>query len=112
MEKLDLDISQSVVDLLHHSICSVEQLESLLLMRANSQQAGFSAEQLAAKLRTSVMSANQTLASLSSHGLVERCEDGSYRYAGAPEVDRVVEELSGLYKVRRFSVIQAIYNRP
>jgi DNA-binding transcriptional ArsR family regulator len=111
LEKLDLQIPQPVLELLHHSICSVEQLESLLLMRRNSH-CGYSAEQLASKLRTSVMSAGQTLTTLSGHGLLEDCGDGTYRYASAPDVDQIVEQLAGIYKVRRFSVIQAIYNTP
>ena len=111
MDWLKNDIPHAVVELLHNSICSVEQLESLLLLKRNAHTQ-FTAEQVATNLRTSVMGADNTLQLLNLHGFVQSAGDGCYRYAGSPELDQLVEELEGLYKVRRFSVIQTIYNKP
>lgn len=104
-------IPESVVNLLHSAIGSVEQLESLLLLR-NHRTSTFNEVQLAEKLYSSESAAKATLAALVQSGFLKSEENGYYRYAAPPELDQLVEELERLYKSRRVTIISTIYNRP
>jgi hypothetical protein len=104
-------IPDAVRNFLHSSINTVEQLESLLLMRKNRDHE-FSVALLIEKQYTSELAATTTLGSLVASGLARTTENGTYIYNAGPEVDAVVEQLEKLYRSRRVSVISTIYNRP
>jgi hypothetical protein len=97
--------------LLHTSVNSVDQLESLLLLRTY-RESSFTAAQLGEKLYTSQPAAELTLAALMASGFVRDNLDGSFSYAAAPEVDELIDQLEKLYKTRRVTIISTIYNRP
>lgn len=98
--------------LIADSISSVEQLEALLLLRRHREES-FSEDELAKRLRSSEESIQLTLGALSSSGLAECDDDRRYRYAcGSEERESVVGELEQLYKSRRTTIIQTIYNKP
>jgi hypothetical protein len=104
-------IPEAVRNFLHSSINTVEQLESLLLMRKNRDHE-FSVALLVEKQYTSELAATTTLGSLVASGLARPTENGTYIYNAGPEVDAVIEQLEKLYRSRRVSVISTIYNRP
>ncbi len=111
MDDLRSGIPDSVKQLLHRSIFSVEQLESLLLLRNSSMN--FSGALLAAKLYTSTTGAERTLEYLATQELLKVNEEGLYSYEPvSAELNEVVGQLEKLYKSRRVSIISTIYNRP
>lgn len=96
------------------SINSVAQLEVLLLLKQNPDRA-WNAEEVARSLYTGQTLIGAHLADWASRGLFAPMPDqpGFYRYAPAsPELAELVDQLAEAYKVRRVSVITAIYSQP
>jgi hypothetical protein len=93
------------------NIESLAQLESLLLLRRDLQQA-WSATALAKALYITPEMAAVLLLDLARRGLAASAEE-SYRYQSKSEdVDRTIEQLAKLYEDRRVAVISAIYSKP
>ncbi len=104
------NVSQFIVDHIH----SVEQLETLLLLHADPAKE-WTAEQVAAELRTSTDAARLRLAELKRVPCVEEISSTppKFRFASSnaplcPIVDGVARQ----YKDRRVSVISLIYTKP
>ncbi len=92
-------------------IVSVEQMETLLLLRAERHRE-WTAAQVAMELRTSALSAGNWLADLERRGLLVG-EKEHYRFAPTTEVlEASVEGLSRIYPERRVTVIELIFSKP
>jgi hypothetical protein len=98
--------------LIARDINSVEQLETLLMLRAEPTRA-WTPEEVSAELRTQPHSVALRLDDLVRSRLVEEAEPGRFRYAPPkPEVARDVDGLADAYAKRRVSVISAIFSKP
>ncbi|UJR81700.1 ArsR family transcriptional regulator [Sandaracinus amylolyticus] len=105
-------IPDDVFRFLVEHIVSVEQLEILLLLRA---QAGrdWNAEEVAKELRVAAISAGNRLTDLAARGLLSEVSPGRFRYApGDPAMQAAVEGLAKVYPERRVSVIEIIFSKP
>ena len=95
-------------------IHSVEQLEVLLSLHRQPAE-WWTAERMAAELRTSSDSVATRMAEMTVRGLLESQEEDGlrYRYCRAkPETGRVVEMLDRLYNERRVTIITLIFSKP
>ncbi|HEX4051978.1 MAG TPA: hypothetical protein VHY19_13980 [Steroidobacteraceae bacterium] len=101
--ELDAEIRR----LLFERIASYEQLEALLLLRADATRS-WSVPQLAASLRIDEASVAAALDALDADRLIEKCADPvSYRYAPAdPHTGALVDRLARLYTEQRLEVIR------
>jgi hypothetical protein len=105
-------IPTPVQSLIFDAIGSVEQLEVVMLLRKHPDSK-FRRQELARKLRSSDSSMEITLKSLCSHGLIQCDGDGTYSYLpGSDDKEETMQALIELYKSRRTTVIQTIYNKP
>ena len=91
-------------------IHSVEQLEILLLLRAEPDR-DWTAEQINDRIKSSLSSVESRLGDLERSALVQR-EGNRYRYAPGPELAAAVTELANAYAERRYTVIDLIFSRP
>ena len=102
-------IPDRVGQFIREHITSVEQLETLLLLRSDPGRA-WSAAELGASLRTLPDSVSLRLADLGAHGLAEREGEG-WRFG--PTADgRLVDDLAACWKSRRVAVIAMIFAEP
>lgn len=92
-------------------IDSVEQVEVLLILRANAARA-WSIDEISAILRSSPHSIGARLSHLAALGLAAGDPGEGYRYAASGTDDAAVEELEREYGERRFSVIEMIFTKP
>jgi hypothetical protein len=107
-EQLPPDIGQFI----DQHIQSVEQLETLLLLHAQSQRA-FKPEDVSKELYTTTDSAAKRLVDLKMRGFCMNGSEGAYRYAPlTADLARMIAELTRLYRERRVSVISRIYSKP
>jgi hypothetical protein len=104
-------LSQRVREFLLAYVDSIGLLE-VLLMLAAAPQTGFTADQVSDHLRTSPMSAQERLRSLTDRKLADRLPNGSFRFGSGAELAAVVREVSEAYRDRRVSVMTLIYSRP
>jgi hypothetical protein len=92
-------------------IVSVEQMETLLLLRAERHR-DWTATQVAMELRTSALSAGNWLTDLERRGLLVGV-GAHYRFAPITNALEVsVEGLSRIYPERRVTVIELIFSKP
>jgi predicted transcriptional regulator len=103
-------IQESVRKLIADHIDSVEQLEVLLLLRAQRERVWTVAE-INDEIKSSVSSVETRLSGLADGGLLQR-QGRTFRYQAAPEMDATVTELARAYAERRFTVIELIFARP
>ena len=89
-------------------IDSVEQLEALLLLRAEPR--AWTAAELGATMRTLPASVELRLRDLLDHGLVER-EGDTWRFAAGAN-GPLVDDVAGCWKARRVAVIAQIFAEP
>ena len=87
---------------------SVEQLETLLLLRAEPR--AWTADELGSRLRTLPASVELRLRGLLEHGLAVH-EDGAWRLAGDADGE-LVDDVAGCWKARRVAVIAQIFAEP
>lgn len=92
-------------------IDSVEQVEVLLILRAN-QARSWSVDEISAILRSSPHSIGARLSGLTALGLAGGNPNEGYRYAATGANDAAIEELEREYGERRFSVIEMIFTKP
>ena len=94
---------------------SVELIEVLLLLKREHAR-DWTAEDLVARLHTSLRFAAHRLDALRSSGLASMSErDGKPAYRYAPrtgELDRAVRDLEAQYAERRTSIVTLIFSRP
>jgi hypothetical protein len=103
-----------VRDFVRECIDSVARLEVLLLTRSEPHRA-WTAEELGARLYTSVDSIAGHVAVLKARGVLVDNEppDIAYRYQpSSPAIDKTIGELADLYRERRVSVVTLIYSEP
>jgi hypothetical protein len=111
---LSSDIAPNAQRFIRDHITSVAQLEMLLLLRTNPQQA-WSAVELARELRVDPAWAEAQMCYLHEKQLIElsAASDPVYRYCPAtPELEATVTALTQAYLVHRVSVIELIYDKP
>lgn len=102
-------IPERVAQFIAAHISSVEQLETLLLLRSDPGRPWSSGE-VGASLRTLPESIDLRFRDLREHGLVEPDGEG-WRIAAAVD-GRLVDELADCWKVRRVAVIALIFAEP
>lgn len=119
----DDKIPPDVKRLIHDKINSVEQLEVLLLVRANSDKV-WNAVETSRELRIQPESAATRLTDLWVGGLLERISDSdgsdppsatemSFRYKPSDTaLAHAADGLAHAYKERRFTVIDLIFSKP
>jgi hypothetical protein len=93
---------------------SVEQLEALLLLRADPGR-DWDAVQLSQALYTQPVAAAMRLADLKARGFLTVAESSPprYRYQPAnPDLGSRIDLLAEVYRERRVTVITLIYSRP
>jgi hypothetical protein len=103
-------ISDRVKALVARHIVSVEQLEVLLLLRAN-QGRDWTTIQVNDRIKSSVASVSERLADLESRGFLTHQGD-SYRYDAGNPSEAAVAELATTYAESRFTVIELIFSKP
>jgi hypothetical protein len=91
-------------------VSAVGDLEVLLHLRMHAQRS-WSAQAIAAELRSSALAANQAATRLASRHLLRYGEDG-WKYAASPEIDAAVSEVERIYRERPVSVMAAILSKP
>jgi hypothetical protein len=110
----DSALSQRVQRFLMTHIDSIEKLEVLLLLRAQTERE-WTASAVALELRITEASASARLEDLTAGRLLVK-HDGTrevYRYSPASSDDvRSIAELAAAYSERRVSVITFIFSRP
>lgn len=102
-------IPDRVAQFIQAHISSVEQLETLLLLRTDPGRP-WSSREVGASLRTLPESIDLRFRDLQEHGLVEPDGEG-WRIAAAVD-GRVVDELADCWKARRVAVIGLIFAEP
>jgi predicted ArsR family transcriptional regulator len=106
------DFPADVRKFLLENIDSVEQLEVLLLLKAESERS-WNADEVSQKLCTASESAAKRLADLATLGLISVQQPPlTYRYAAQEAGDRLIASLADVYKERRVAVISLIYSKP
>jgi hypothetical protein len=103
-----IEFDAEVRRLLFERVASYEQLEALLLLRAESAQS-FSAQELAARLRIDEFSVTSALEALTADRLLERRAGPpvTYRYRPADALSgSAVDRLARLYEEQRLEVIR------
>jgi hypothetical protein len=107
------EIPDAVKRFLATHIHSVEQLETLLLLKENRDKE-WSADEVSGRLYTPPNSAAMRLADLERRGLAAE-HPGSppvYRYSlSDPALADAVDRLAGIYKTHRLTVIHLIYSK-
>ncbi len=93
------------------NITSVEQIEVLLILRANPDRV-WNVEEMSSILRSSAQSIRTRLDSLTARKLAEQVPPGGFRYAASGRLNDMVEMLAAEYASRRFSVIELVFTRP
>jgi hypothetical protein len=101
------DVHKFIID----HVNSVEQLETLLLLRGDASRV-WTAEEVSQALYTPLAAATMRLSDLQARGLLVS-EGDAWRYqAASAELDRLVGELAQIYRDRRVTVITLIYSKP
>jgi hypothetical protein len=105
-------INDNVIRFLHHYISSVAQLEILLLLQTNAQQA-WPLERIVRELRTDPTGTAHELDQLCRNGLLQQDDSKDYFYLPANEELRAnVVALAQAYLLRRVTVIGLIFAKP
>lgn len=107
-------IPQDVRDFVRECIDSVARLEVLLLTRSEPDRA-WTAEELGAKLYTSVESIAGHIAFLKAQGILVGTDppEVAHRYQPAsPKTEKLISQLADLYRERRVSIVTLIYSAP
>lgn len=105
-------ITEEVRSFLLQYVDSVEQLEVLLLVRSQPGRV-WSADEVAAELRTDPRSVHLRIDDLRDGGLVAGEAGGGIRYAPrTPAMARAVEATDRAYQTHRVAIITLIFSRP
>lgn len=105
------DVSEEIKQFLFSHIDSVEQLDTIALMRQHKEK-WWTARAISEELRTSAASVSNRLKVLQGTGLIIASEDStSFRYSPrTPELGRLIDDLAEIYKVRKHTVLQLIFS--
>jgi len=104
-------ITEEVRSFLLQHVDSVEKLEVLLLVRSQPDR-DWTADQIAAELRTDPRSARLRLDDLRGSGLVAAGEAGARYLPRTPALARAVEATASAYRTHRVAVVTLIFSRP
>lgn len=107
-------IPDDVLSFIDRTITSIDQLEILLLLRAQRDRT-WTGNQVSDELRSHPTAAAERLESLATAGLIE--SDGQtpagYRFRPAsPEMGRLVDGLDQSYRAYRLRVIERVFKKP
>lgn len=109
------DLPEDVKRLLREHISGLEQLEILLLLRAQADRE-WDAKAVREEMRTSETSTAARLLDLEQRGFLTSRAEGSvtfYRYAPATDwLREAVALLDTAYAERRYTVIEIIFSKP
>lgn len=105
------EFSSEFQTFINKHINSVEQIEVLLILRANPDRV-WTVDEISAIMRSSPNSIRSRLEGLAARGLCAAVEAQGYRYAASGRLDAMVEQLAAEYAHRRFSVIELVFSRP
>jgi len=104
------DITEEIKQFLFAHVESVEQLEIMFLLRQDPEK-WWSARSIADELRASASSVSNRLNFIDKLKLLEKDNNNMVRYNPQdPEIQRVVDELSEVYKVRKHRVFEIIFS--
>jgi hypothetical protein len=92
-------------------ITSVEQIEVLLILRANPERT-WTINEISAILRSSANSILSRLTVLERSRFAAGDPQSGYRYTANGTLDEQVQELEREYGLRRFSVIELVFSKP
>lgn len=92
-------------------INSIEQIEVLLILRANPERV-WTVDEISAIMRSTPNSIRSRLEALTAKKLSAAEPDRGFRYAASGRLDAMVEVLAEEYGRRRFSVIELVFTRP
>jgi hypothetical protein len=107
-----MTIPKPVLEFIEEHIHSAEQLAVLLLLHRGPVKS-WTADAVAAELRTSKYSAEMRLGDLQARGIVQSTPDGFYSFAPADEdTANRVAALSELCRDRLPTIISLIFSRP
>lgn len=105
-------IPDDVLQFIDRHITSVDQLEILLLLRAQRRRT-WSPAQVSSELRNNPEAAAQRLTPLVDIGLLARDEQGCFRYEPTlSDADRLVSGVDDAYRQFRLRVIERIFAKP
>jgi hypothetical protein len=107
-------IPDDVLAFIDRAVTSIDQLEILLLLRANPDRV-WSADAVSFELRSNPQAAEERLQLLQAAGLLQRASgsDPGYRYApGSPTIDDLVTRLGDCYRDYRLRVIERVFKKP
>lgn len=106
-----IEIPTEVKDFVFHNIDSVEQLEILLILHADSTK-WWSSEEISGQLRSNRNSVEKRLQFLIKQKLVVvRNEDSKYSFQPAdPRVQQTVDLLSEAYRVQKYRILEIIFS--
>lgn len=104
------DIPEDVKDFLRRYIRSVGQLDILYLLMSDPSRP-WTAEKVAAELRTNLSLAASQLEEMRRHGLVQG-QVGEYKCCGDKLTLDMIGRLIYTYNLRRPSVIHYLYSQP
>jgi hypothetical protein len=108
------DLPEEVTRFIIEHLTSVDQLETLLLLRSQPERY-WDAEAVGQALYTQPTAASVRLADLHRQGLLaaETQEARAYRYAPATrEIEQTISALAELYPAWRVRIISLIYSKP
>jgi hypothetical protein len=105
------EFSDEFLTFIKKNITSVEQIEVLLILRANPERV-WTVEEISTILRSSNNSIESRLEALTRRHMARPEDDQGYRYAASGRLHDMVESLASEYAVRRFSVIELVFSRP
>ncbi len=104
-------IPEDVRSFVFQHIASVEQLEILLLLRTRADRA-WTAEEVAAELRTDARSVRERMDDLRAGGLLAPSGDGVRYEPRSPALDRTVGNAAACYESHRVAMITLIFSKP
>jgi predicted ArsR family transcriptional regulator len=107
-------IDPAVLAFVDRHICSIEQLEILLLVHRQRNR-DWSARAVSDELRSNPESAAARLAELAEDGLVAATNAGSpptYRYHATGDADRTVAALADAYRDYRLRITERVFSKP
>jgi hypothetical protein len=106
-ERLPEDVQRFIVE----HVNSVEQLETLLLLRSDPHKL-WTVDEVSHALYTQPAAAQMRLGDLQGRGLLAARDDNRWQYATTGAVDELVGRMADLYRDRRVTVITLIYSKP
>jgi hypothetical protein len=105
------EFSSEFQTFINKNINSVEQIEVLLILRANPERV-WTIDEISAIMRSSPNSIRARLEGLAARKLSAAAPNEGFRYAASGRLHAMVEVLAQEYALRRFSVIELVFSRP